>query len=113
MIRPSGPRPVFRVHEKAAQNIRTVARLAVIQKRHARRQENSESGRFPTIPWRVTIVLLWFGVTGCTQAFFQPLRGQEHTPGPLGLAYEDVWVQSADGVRMAGFCLQRVELPVR
>ena len=44
-------------------------------------------------------------MTGCTQAFFQPLRGQEHTPGPLGLAYEDVWVQSADGVRIHGWFL--------
>jgi alpha-beta hydrolase superfamily lysophospholipase len=55
--------------------------------------------------WRVTIVLLWLGLTGCTQAFFHPLREQELTPGPQGLAYEDVWVESADGVRIHGWFL--------
>ena len=106
LIRQGGPLPVFRVHVKAAQGIRMLTRQAARRREdRARQAEKPGPERFLTISWRVTIVLLWFGLTGCTQAFFQPTRGQELTPGPLGLAYDDVWVQCADGVRIHGWFL--------
>jgi hypothetical protein len=38
-------------------------------------------------------------------AVFHPQLGQAFNPGTLGLAYEDVWVQSVDGVLIHGWYL--------
>ena len=106
LIRQGGPLRVFRVHVKATQGIRMLARQAARRlEDRARQAENTGPERFLTIPWRVTIVLLWLCATGCTRTFFQPLSGEEGTPGTRGDAYEDVWVQSADGVRIHGWFL--------
>jgi hypothetical protein len=105
MIRQRGALPVFRTHENALQGFRARARQAARGADRARRAENSGPGRFMTLLWRVAIALLWLGLTGCTQAFFHPQRGQAFTPETLGLAYEDVWVQSVDGVLIHGWFL--------
>jgi fermentation-respiration switch protein FrsA (DUF1100 family) len=105
MICRCGLRQAFRVHEITAQVGRTVARQRAPRERCAQRALDTGPVRFPGILWRVTIVLLWVGVTGCTQTFFQPMRGQEGTPGALGVAYQDMWVQCADGVRIHGWFL--------
>lgn len=82
-----------------------LVRQAARRAERARRAEQTGHKRFLTMLRRVTTVLLWLSLTGCTQTFFQPLREPGHTPGPLGLVYEDMWVQSADGVLIHGWFL--------
>lgn len=105
MIRLLRVLPVFRVHEENLPGIRALAQQATGGTDRARRVEEIEPGRFMTVLWWVAIALLWFGLTGCTQAFFHPERGEALTPRTQGIAYEDVWIQSVDGVRIHGWFL--------
>ena len=43
--------------------------------------------------------------TGCTPLFFHPTREHVLTPDQVGLAWRDVWFESADGVRLHGWFL--------
>lgn len=44
-------------------------------------------------------------LAGCTQLFFQPLRPHLHKPSELGVAHEDVYFDTRDGVRLHGWFL--------
>jgi fermentation-respiration switch protein FrsA (DUF1100 family) len=56
---------------------------------------------------RALLVLLLCSATlaGCTNVFFQPMRGQVATPERIGLAYQDVYFEAADGTRLHGWFL--------
>lgn len=53
------------------------------------------------------LVLLGFGVmlSGCTGLFFYPQRTLVRTPADLGLAYQDVHIQTSDGLTLHGWWL--------
>jgi uncharacterized protein len=51
------------------------------------------------------LVGLLFAGTGCTNLFFHPTRAHVRTPDDIGLAWRDVWFDSADGVRLHGWFL--------
>lgn len=44
-------------------------------------------------------------LSACTNVFFQPQNTQYLTPNEIGLAYEDVFFSSADGVKLHGWML--------
>jgi uncharacterized protein len=44
-------------------------------------------------------------LSGCTNVFFQPQQTQYLTPDKIGLAYEDVYFSSSDGVKLHGWML--------
>ena len=44
-------------------------------------------------------------VSGCTSVFFQPQHIQYLTPDEIGLAYEDVYFRSSDGLMLHGWLL--------
>jgi fermentation-respiration switch protein FrsA (DUF1100 family) len=55
---------------------------------------------------RRALFMLWLcsvALAGCTSVFFQPMHGHVATPEVIGLAYEDVYFESADGVRLHGW----------
>ena len=54
-----------------------------------------------------SLLVLIFPVllSACTNVFFQPQQIQYLTPDKIGLAYEDVYFSSADGVRLHGWML--------
>jgi hypothetical protein len=54
---------------------------------------------------RALLVLLsWSALlAGCTSVFFQPMRGHVATPERIGLAYQDVYFEATDGVRLHGW----------
>ena len=55
---------------------------------------------------RVRFVMLFigcFGLAGCTQLFFQPLKEHVYDPQKAGFAYEDVAFEAADGTRLHGW----------
>ena len=54
---------------------------------------------------RVLCVLAIFASTGCTRLFFMPLHELVRTPTEIGLDYEDVYFNAADGVRLHGWWL--------
>lgn len=54
---------------------------------------------------RLITLLLLLGLCGCTGLFFHPYRPHVRTPADIGLAYEDVYFPSADGVRLHGWFL--------
>jgi len=59
------------------------------------------------------VLVLWSAsLAGCTNVFFQPMRGHVATPERIGLAYQDVYFESADGVRLHGW-LSRRRVPRR
>lgn len=49
--------------------------------------------------------LLALSLVACAGVFFQPEREHVRTPAQLGLAYEDVHLETADGVRLHGWFL--------
>lgn len=51
-----------------------------------------------------TIGLL-FLLSACTHVFFQPQQIQYMTPDKIGLAYEDIYFNSSDGVKLHGWFL--------
>jgi len=51
------------------------------------------------------VVLLAVCAGGCTAVFFQPMVAHLHTPEELGLAYEDVYFKTADGLTLHGWFL--------
>jgi fermentation-respiration switch protein FrsA (DUF1100 family) len=53
------------------------------------------------------LVLLFCSASlaGCTNVFFQPMHGQVATPEQIGLAYQDVYFEAADGARLHGWFL--------
>jgi len=59
------------------------------------------------------VVLVVLGCTGgCTSVFFQPLVAHLHTPDELGLAYEDVYFNTSDGLKLHGWFLP-AQVPAR
>lgn len=44
-------------------------------------------------------------LAGCTGLFFHPLRPHLHQPSELGVAHEDVYIDTRDGVRLHGWFL--------
>lgn len=54
---------------------------------------------------RVLCVLAMFAGTGCTRFFFMPQQELVRTPAEIGLDYEDVYFNAADGVRLHGWWL--------
>jgi hypothetical protein len=44
-------------------------------------------------------------LSGCTHLFFHPLETQYLTPDKIGLAYEDIYLTSADGVKLHAWWL--------
>lgn len=51
----------------------------------------------------LVLLLCSASLAGCTNVFFQPMRGQVATPEQIGLAYQDVYFEAADGVRLHGW----------
>lgn len=51
----------------------------------------------------LVLVLCSASLAGCTSVFFQPMRGHVATPERIGLAYQDVYFEAADGVRLHGW----------
>jgi alpha-beta hydrolase superfamily lysophospholipase len=56
------------------------------------------------------LVILAFLLSSCAQdRFYYPVRGQsEHTPNDVGLSFEDVYFNSADGTRLHGWFIPAV-----
>ncbi|HUX90181.1 MAG TPA: alpha/beta fold hydrolase [Gallionellaceae bacterium] len=50
-------------------------------------------------------LVLAISLSACTNVFFQPQQIQYLTPDQIGLAYEDVYFNSSDGVRLHGWLL--------
>ncbi len=57
--------------------------------------------------------LLVLGLAGCTGLFLQPESGHRWDPATAGIAYEDVWLESADGVALHAWLLPVEESEVR
>lgn len=56
------------------------------------------------MPVRVAVLLIcWVGLSGCTQLFFQPLKGHVYDPAKAGYPYEDVIFEAADGTNLHGW----------
>lgn len=53
----------------------------------------------------LNVWMLLVTLSGCTSVFFQPQNIQYMTPNQIGLAYEDVYFSSKDGVRLHGWLL--------
>jgi uncharacterized protein len=51
------------------------------------------------------ILILAASLSACTNVFFQPQQMQYLTPNEIGLAYEDVYFSSTDGVKLHGWML--------
>jgi uncharacterized protein len=51
------------------------------------------------------ILIAVLSLSACTNVFFQPQQTQYLTPDKIGLAYEDVYFHSADGVKLHGWLL--------
>jgi fermentation-respiration switch protein FrsA (DUF1100 family) len=49
------------------------------------------------------LLLCSASLAGCSSVFFQPMRGHVITPERIGLAYQDVYFNAADGVRLHGW----------
>ena len=47
---------------------------------------------------RALALLVALGIAGCTSTFFQPHRVLVHTPGELGLTFEELRLRAEDGV---------------
>ena len=54
---------------------------------------------------RLIALVAVVALTGCTQLFFQPMRPHVHAPEELGVAYQDAYFDTADGVRLHGWFL--------
>jgi uncharacterized protein len=54
---------------------------------------------------RALLLILLVAGAGCTSVFFQPQRTLVRTPADIGVAYEDVFFSSSDGVRLHGWFL--------
>ncbi len=53
---------------------------------------------------RLAVVLTcWFGLSGCTQLFFQPLKDHVYDPEKVGFTYENVTFDAADGTKLHGW----------
>ena len=65
------------------------------------------TGRFPgRFPGRfITLALAAVVLAGCTGLFFQPMRQHILSPDQLGLKWRDVWLDTADGVRLHAWFL--------
>jgi len=50
-------------------------------------------------------LILAVSLSSCTNVFFQPQQFQYLTPDQIGLAYEDVYFRSSDGVKLHGWLL--------
>lgn len=50
-------------------------------------------------------VVAMLPLAGCTNMFFHPTRAHVLTPDQVGLAWRDVWFESADSVRLHGWFL--------
>ncbi|MCB0360849.1 MAG: hypothetical protein KDD44_14470, partial [Bdellovibrionales bacterium] len=48
---------------------------------------------------------LCIAVSGCSSLFFLPQKEMVFSPERIGLAYEDVWMPSDDGVMLHGWFL--------
>ncbi len=55
---------------------------------------------------RFVVLSLFFVLSGCTQFFFFPERAFVQTPQDFGYAYEDVFITTADGVRIHGWLVE-------
>jgi hypothetical protein len=53
----------------------------------------------------IFLLILAALLSACTNVFFQPQNNQYLTPNEIGLAYEDVYFTSTDGVRLHGWLL--------
>jgi len=51
------------------------------------------------------VCLLLMPLSGCNSVFFYPLKPYVRTPDQIGLEYESVTFESADGVRLSGWYL--------
>ena len=54
---------------------------------------------------RTLCVLAIFASTGCTRFFFMPQHELVRTPAEIGLDFDDVYFNSADGIRLHGWWL--------
>ena len=60
-------------------------------------------------------LLLWWcslAATGCAPLFFKPVQGHAQTPPQLGMRFEDVYFEAADGIVLHGWFLPAVGEPV-
>lgn len=51
------------------------------------------------------VILLCLSLAGCAGQFFHPMSRHVSLPSDRGLAYEDVWLTTADGTRLHGWFL--------
>ncbi len=57
---------------------------------------------------RARLLILLFillNLTGCTYLVFQPMKQQVFDPASVNIAYEDVWIKTADGLKLHGWWL--------
>lgn len=54
---------------------------------------------------RLFVIIVAVSLSACTNVFFQPQQIQYMTPNEIGLAYEDVYLSSLDGVKLHGWML--------
>lgn len=57
------------------------------------------------VSWTALVTALFATTAGCTHLFFHPQAQHIGTPANLGLAYQDVWLDTDDGVRLHGWFL--------
>lgn len=57
---------------------------------------------------RLLLILFLGLLTSCTRLFFAPSTQLLRTPADLGLNFEDIWIASADGVRLHAWYLPAV-----
>lgn len=60
----------------------------------------------------VLMMVLLPALAGCSNVFFQPWRGQLMTPDQVGIAYQDVYFNAADGTRLHGWFLPAHQAPI-
>lgn len=53
----------------------------------------------------LSILICLFSLTACTGVFFQPQSFQYMTPDQVGIAYEDIYLSSSDGISLHGWLL--------
>lgn len=59
----------------------------------------------PFWPRALLVGALLGSTSGCSQLFFHPAEQHVRTPEDIELAYQDVWLQTDDGVRLHGWFL--------
>lgn len=61
--------------------------------------------RNPTLQGWLLALLVLPALSGCSGLLFYPQSQLVRTPAQLGLEYQDVWLEAADGVRLHGWWL--------